>query len=389
MGKFSKQYFIIIIALLFGCSSNKQTNNDLAFIDVTKNYPEKEIMLTDIADITYLCLNSDDDDYLYKGRIHCITANTIVIGDDVSGSVLFFAKDGLPKSRFNRKGQGPGEYINALQVIYDEKEDDVFVLSSRGSNFFLVYSSTGEYKRKIMLPEGTMVQSFHVFDDLSLFVYDGSVERRKFLPLENDSHIEFYDTHFVLIAKTNGNVLDYVELSSNNIVLKDEATGTPFAARRITKCQNGFLLCNPETDTVYFYSKDKSLIPIIHKTPSISTLDPMMILNNCADTDRYQFMDLVTIHLGQEGFPTKFIMRDKKTGEIFHQKIILPDYIGKEFIFSTRLHGDFKDGPYFELDLLELKQAYRDNKLSGKLKELVATLNEDEDNNVFVLVDFK
>jgi len=44
---------------------------------------------------------------------------------------------------------------------------------------------------------------------------------------------------------------------------------------------------------------------------------------------------------------------------------------------------------YFELDLTELKQASRENKLSGKLKELVTSLNEDIDNNVFMFVDFK
>ena len=38
---------------------------------------------------------------------------------------------------------------------------------------------------------------------------------------------------------------------------------------------------------------------------------------------------------------------------------------------------------------MELKEAYRENRLSGKLKELVAILNELEDNNVFVLVEFK
>jgi hypothetical protein len=41
------------------------------------------------------------------------------------------------------------------------------------------------------------------------------------------------------------------------------------------------------------------------------------------------------------------------------------------------------------LSLYELKQAYLENKLSGKLKELVATLNEDEDNNVLMMVEFK
>ena len=69
--------------------------------------------------------------------------------------------------------------------------------------------------------------------------------------------------------------------------------------------------------------------------------------------------------------------------------IMLPDYKGKEFYIDPRLPNYYEKGYHFELDLIELKQAYRENKLSGKLKELVATLNEDKDNNVFMLVNFK
>ena len=84
----------------------------------------------------------------------------------------------------------------------------------------------------------------------------------------------------------------------------------------------------------------------------------------------------------------KYIMRDKKTNEIFRQKISLPDYKGKEFFIRTRTIRDIEDGVSFELDLTELTQAYRENRLSGKLKELVATLNEDVDNNIFMFVKF-
>ena len=42
----------------------------------------------------------------------------------------------------------------------------------------------------------------------------------------------------------------------------------------------------------------------------------------------------------------------------------------------------------FTLDLLELKQAYCGNRLSGELKALVATLKND-DNDVYVMVRFK
>ena len=40
---------ILILALASGCSSDKQSKDELACIVVSKNYPEKEIVLTDIA----------------------------------------------------------------------------------------------------------------------------------------------------------------------------------------------------------------------------------------------------------------------------------------------------------------------------------------------------
>ena len=44
---------------------------------------------------------------------------------------------------------------------------------------------------------------------------------------------------------------------------------------------------------------------------------------------------------------------------------------------------------FFEPDLIELKEAYKENRLSGELKELVETLNEEEDNDVIILINFK
>ena len=87
--------------------------------------------------------------------------------------------------------------------------------------------------------------------------------------------------------------------------------------------------------------------------------------------------------------PVKYLIRNKKTGEVFRQKITLPDYKDKEFVIGIRTSRAYDEGVFFELDLIELKQADRENKLSGKLKELVASLNENKDNNVFMFVDFK
>ena len=383
-------YLFLLTAFVISCLSDKHNKYSLAYIDTEKSYPEKVIFLTDIADITYLYLNSDDDDYLYSNvNIKYLTRNTVVVYSQASGDVLFFSKDGIPKSRFNHRGNGPEEYIGAMKVIYDEEADDVFVIQPK---IIMVYSSVGEYKRKIAFSQAAMVGSIISFDDHSLLLYDA---RKRLVTEEKDMLTNSYEFSFVRISKIDGKVLDYVEIPDNTeIILKDVTTGIPGKVSRLITCKDGVLLCNPETDTVFLYSKGKSLTPIIHKTPSVSSTDPMVYLNNCVDVDSYQFFEIFTVRLEQGAFPfpVKYFLKDKKTGEIFRQKIILPDYKEKDFFISpseTGLSYDDANIPCIELNLIELKQAYHENKLSGKLKELVATLNEDEDNNVFMLVNFK
>ena len=119
--------YLLLSLSVTGCSSTNQSNKELPFIDVSIEYPEKEINLRDIADVRYVSLNSESDDYLFKGSIDYVTQNRIVVIDRSSHSILFFSKDGDPRSRFNRRGQGPEEYTDAATVMYDEEQDDVYV----------------------------------------------------------------------------------------------------------------------------------------------------------------------------------------------------------------------------------------------------------------------
>jgi hypothetical protein len=292
-------------------------------------------------------------------------------------------------------GQGPEDYLPRGQIIYDEESDEVYVRQII-SNIIKVYSSAGDYKRKLTLPEGTMLNAFVSFDEESLFVFDEVERLKKSQPDLMNFSDEHLDYCFARISKKDGTVLDYAEIKSSHITLRDdrnigEMSGIVGRTSRIIKCKEGVLLCHPETDTVFLYSKDKILTPVIYKTPLVSEMDPMIYMNNCIDVGNYQFMELFTVRW-EEGafpFPVKYLMRDKTTGDVFRQKIIIPDYKGKEIVFSPLQSGrDYENGPYFELDLFELKQAYDENRLSGKLKDLVASLDELEDNNVFMIVNF-
>ena len=217
-----KILLIILLITLMGCSGGgKQSHEDLPYIDVRKNYPEKEINLTDIADVTYLYLKSDNDDYLYSGGINYVTQNTIVVVSGSSNGVLFFSKEGNPKSRFNRRGQGPEEYTRMADIMYDEATDDVYI-SQGYSNYINVYSSSGEYKRRLTLPQRNINNQMVLFDDRSILVYDDTKLQQKISKKYSGDYttfIEPIDSTFFLVSKIDGAVLEYINIPNRNIDL--------------------------------------------------------------------------------------------------------------------------------------------------------------------------
>lgn len=387
MKTIAKLNLILFAAFLATFLSCNRPESDLAYIDVTQNYPEKNILLTDIANVDYMYLNSDDDDFLYSGTINSITEHTVSVYDYPSGSILLFSRDGTPKSRFNRKGQGPEEYVNARSVIYDEVSDEVFVNTMRDIQ---VYSSTGHYKRKITIPEGMTVDVITSFDEQSLIFYNMGIEAKRLLgevDPETDTKTPFYR-----ISKTSGEILDAVEIPYAPLFLGITLNGQriPGRTKRLVESPEGVLLCSPETDTIFLYSSDRTLTPFLYKTPSVDATNPMKYVTNCLDRGQYQFIEVYTVRAGDKApglFPVTYYMRNKQTGEVVRPIFSLPEYKEKEFVITPS--SAYKDGYLFELDLIELKQAYDENKLSGKLKERVATLDEEKGNNVFVLLNFK
>jgi hypothetical protein len=414
----------IFAILIVACSPRKQTKQgDVPYVDVTKKYPLKEFYVTDIADVTYVVLCSDDPDFLYRGFIASITENTIIVRDLNHADVFFFSKDGTPKSRFNRKGQGPEEYLRASRIIYDETTDDVFLTCSDIYNRIFVYSSTGEHKRAIGLPQRVRRGSYYLssLDDRSLLLRNE--DSRAFrIPLQDlPNHIS--SDNFYRICKMDGSILDSFQIQYTpihaEIVIVDRnnmATRTNLVRGiRMVQSKEGVRLNYPELGTFFLYKPDGSLTPVMHQIPLPASLNPPIAIASYIDVGRYQLLEIAkggSLRTTWDGIGTvlrmEHYMRNKQTGKIVRPKFLLPDYKGKvllpgyiaynPFEFgrnvgssrpvgfgSNRIHGHL----FFQLCLSELKRAHRDNKLSGKLKELVTTLDEDKDNDVFVILNLK
>lgn len=151
-------------------------------------------------------------------------------------------------------------------LMYDEANDEVFV-SPDFSNHIMVYSSLGEFKRKINLPQVNVNGQMALFDDVSILVYDNTKLWQSTMQSNAPEVEQTIDSVFFLISKLDGTVLDYILLPNENIDLsyKNSVFTSQVNYGRVRKSADGLLLYNPESDTVFHYSKEKHLTPYMHK----------------------------------------------------------------------------------------------------------------------------
>ena len=122
----------ILIMLLFamaGCSGDKQAADDLITVDVTTNYPKKELVLQDFMDVEYIPLETKDD-FITMGWVHTIGKKVIIVRNrnrNTDGDIFIFDRNGKGVRKINRFGQSAEEYQFLLGITLDEDNDEIFV----------------------------------------------------------------------------------------------------------------------------------------------------------------------------------------------------------------------------------------------------------------------
>ena len=157
----------ILLFALAGCGKDKQSTNELITVDVTKNYPEKELTLQDFMDVEYIPLETNDE-FITQGSVKAIGKRFVLVTNLLNdGNIFVFdRKTGKAVRKINRKGQGAEEYAFINGIILDEEKDEMFVNSASNKKIF-VYDLQGNFKRSFQHAEGA--QYLDVFD------YDASL----------------------------------------------------------------------------------------------------------------------------------------------------------------------------------------------------------------------
>ena len=379
----NKSIIICITTLLIitGCGDSKQSstqNNGLITVDVTASYPEKEIILQDYMDVEYIPLETADE-FVCQGVVLDIGNNHIVVKNNINdGDIFIFDRNGKALKKFNRKGQGPEEYNDIIWVTIDEDNGEIF-LNDQNKKRIAVYDLEGNFKRSLPFKEESIYSEIYNFDRGNLICYD-----------END-YIHLGQS-FLIISKEDGNItkdiqIPFKEKKSTTTVSKNEASGFSFVAKlswalHLAPHFNNWILPELSSDTIYSYSPDHIIKPLIVRTPPIQSMEAEVFLFLNFLTDSYYFMR--TIEMTKNNKATD-LLYDKQQKTIFNYTMYNGDYSSEKEASSRRIRL-INNGilPRLSLNADKLVEDYEKGLLKGKLKEIAATL--DDDSNPVIMV---
>jgi hypothetical protein len=341
-------------------------------------------------DVEYIPLETNDE-FLTQGFVQDVGKDMIVVRNYANdGDIFIFDRKGKAIKKINRKGQGGEEYVYPLSTTLDEDKGELFV-NSHSSRRILVYDPEGNFKRSLKLKQNTLYRGIYNFGRDHLICYDGATS--------DDG--ESNEQPFMLISKQDGSITRGIEIPFEEkiitaVIKKDEANNMTWGASPSTHYAiiphlDGWIVVEPSADTLYRYAPDHTMAPFIVRTPSVQSTDPKVFLFPSILTDRYYFMEAVKREFDfekDEGFPGTNLVYDKQEKSIYRYTVYNGDYSSPKEIFMNLRSINTEIASWQRLDAPNLVEAYKKGELKGRLKEIAAGLNE-EDNAVIMLIKYK
>jgi hypothetical protein len=205
-----------------------------------------------------------------------------------------------------------------------------------------------------------------------------------------------YPTAFILMSKEDGRTTEEIRIPYEK---KADLTSSPGSGSQVmlpapsyAAVRNGsdFLLTDYSTDTVYRFTPERSLIPVLVRKPSIHSMETKTILHSWLETGGYLFFSTHRMEFDWKvlkGFPEKCYVMEKRSGRFFHVHVTMNDYQGKELILGPTVLSKTTDSQtgLILLTASELSEAAKAGKLSGKLREITEQLTEDDEYVLMIL----
>lgn len=389
----------IILLLLLSCTgpSTHSLSNELIEIDVKKEYPKKDIVLNDIAEITYIPLETNDSSVIHPSFEMSLSTDTIITGDYFQSKLFFFNKKGSYLGGFKRCCGQSGEEYNRLSLfIVDYTQQELYVYDRFFFSRILVYDFSGNFKRRIKLSKQVWLRHLYVYDDKNLIGYSkwswhGNFDGKSDVVEENPYY--FIDKQTGAMSPVPITIKKRI---SDDVKFRDEKTGesmlTSLYMNPMLKTKDGFIIADPSLDTVYHFVNDVLTPVTVFKNRDME--ENLVDLHSVIFySDRYLLLEVQKKEVDYARktlveHPNHFLFCDRETQEICEATLYISDKTSKLKIDSYDV-SEIPDNMFVSLFTAGyLKWLLEQGTLKGELKKIAENLDE-EANSVMMIAKFK
>lgn len=395
--------------LLYSCGANNTNRQDgkedasteqtqkakkeqgLVTLDVTKDYPEKKNVLQDLADVKYIPLETKKN-ALLPNSAGCLgyVSDSLIVARTSDNEIVLFNGDGSVRSSFRHVGQGSKEYQYIIGMAVDPKAQEIFIVDYLLKYRMQVYSFTGQYKRTLPIPYKMILNSLQDFSADCLLACDMDVNQG----------ISNRAKPYMLLSKKTGEIVK--ELDIHFTKRMSNRMSKPFGENQtisaalgydpIVRCEDSYVIGDLSADTIYTYTPQGVLSPMLVRTPPVLSMETPKVLLPDYRAGSYFFFYLVDFEFDFEtrtGFPDKYMVYDYAAGKTYVCKLVNRDCEEQEIQLGdggvTNKAWNTACYTIPSSDLVEQSEA---GKVHGPLKEIAAG-RTDDDNPVLAIVRFK
>jgi len=381
--------FLLAYCLIcsYACTSQPQSTTGIPVVDFEKEYPQKDLLVSENADVEYVRLETTDEVLLdgLAGLYLSVTDRYIVTNNSKEGRIFVFNRQGKHLYNFMRKGNSGEEFMYAKKVRVDDKAEEIFVLDAR--NKVLVYTLDGKFKRVLDLPKDMRADDLWNYDDEWLLSYDNYNLDREGLTCAEQP--------FFLISKKDGQVkrigVNAKDRIGPRIYFEKNGQRGVMAVSMNYIYKNGdeFVLSELGNDTVFMLKNDE-ISPLLVRTPGSKDKDVRSMMSAPLKLGDYIEVVEAPKELKMESgkIETKSVYLNLKTGECFD--LNLKDDVN--FVEPSAVRSsEYVEAPKNHiLSMPNTDRLFRwkeEGKLKGKLAKMVDEMKED-DNPILIIYKF-
>lgn len=395
--------------LLYSCganSTNRQDNKEdasteqtqkakkkqgLVTLDVTKDYPEKKIVLQDLADVKYIPLETKKNALLTNSTAMLgYVSDSLIVAFTLEKEIVLFNGDGSVRSSFSHAGQGSKEYQYIIGMAVDPKAQEIFIVDYLLKYRMQVYSFTGQYKRTLPIPYKMILNSLQDFSADCLLACDMDVNQG----------ISNRAKPYMLLSKKTGEIVK--ELDIHFTKRMSNRMSKPFGENQtisaalgydpIVRCEDSYVIGDLSADTIYTYTPQGVLSPMLVRTPPVFSMETPKVLLPDYRAGSYFFFYLVDFEFDFEtrtGFPDKYMVYDYAAGKTYVCKLVNRDCEEQEIqLGDGGVTNKAWNTACYTIPSSVLIEQSEAGKVHGPLKEIAAG-RTDDDNPVLAIVRFK